>query len=71
MDMDLVAVLKAFGVMLAGIAGWLALAAAALDVLVRLTTPRQESLPVSARARDPRFAAAPAATRSAASASRR
>ena len=63
--MDLVAALKALGVLLAGIAGWLLLAVAALDVLFRIAAPRGERLPAAVGASAPRLSTASAAMRSA------
>ncbi|HET9594341.1 MAG TPA: hypothetical protein VFP65_02105 [Anaeromyxobacteraceae bacterium] len=69
--MDLVAALKAFGVLLASVAGWLVLAAAALDLLFRATAARGERLPAPAEVKARHPAAAVPAMRAADRVSRR
>lgn len=69
--MELVAALKAFGVVLAGVVAWLAIAAAALEIVLRVTATPPERGPAPSTSGDAHPVPASAAMRSAASGSRR
>jgi len=62
--MDMVAALKAFGVVLAGVVAWLALAATVLEVLFRVMGPRSQQPPAAAGSSASQFEDAPVAMRS-------